>query len=164
MSEQGPQGGGFVIPQYSESELPWSYFLLKAANRSPRVAYWAESAVIACTARRLGCAEADITEDEIERVLQYQPESPVPFLRGLFLLKDQSLPGRDEPLTFGAQIPTSIQMMSQDDLLRDAAIIVQADFSVDGFHALIDAVQDDDQRDPRAAIALVMYCMMLLAS
>ena len=40
--------------------------------------------------------------------------------------------------------------------------IVQADYGRSGFHALIDAVQEDGPVEPRAAVALVLYCMMLL--
>ena len=161
-SEDGPQGGGFVIPLYREPELPWSYFLIKAASRSPKVLAWSESAVMECVARRLNIDADTLTEDHIEEALDGLPESPVPFLRGLFQLKDLALPEGTEPLCFGARIPDRISIISQDDLLRDAAIIVQADYGRSGFHALIDAVQEDGPVEPRAAVALVLYCMMLL--
>ena len=164
MSEDSPPGGGLVIPLYGEPPLPWSYFLIKAASRSPKVLAWAESAVIACTSRRLGVDLDEITEDHIEEALEYLPESPVPFLRGLFQLKDLRLPLKTDPLRMGANIPASIGVIGQDDLLGDAAIIVQVDYGKEGFHALIEAVQEEGPVDPRAAIALVMYCLMLLAS
>lgn len=160
--EEGPQGGGFVIPLYREPELPWSYFLIKAASRSPKVLAWSESAVMECVARRLNIDPDTLTEEHIERAIEGLPDSPVPFLRGLFQLKDLTLPDETEPLRLGESIPVSIPIISQDDLLRDAAIIVQADYGRSGFHALIDAVQEEGPVEPRAAVALVLYCMMLL--
>jgi hypothetical protein len=104
-----------------------------------------------------------ITEAHIEEALGLLPESPVPFLRGLFQLKDLTLPDETAPLRLGVSIPPSIAIISQDDLLSDAAIIVQADYGRDGFHVLIDAVQEEGAVEPRAAVALVLYCLLLLA-
>ena len=151
------------MPLYGEPSLPWSYFLIKSASRSPRVLAWAESAVMACVARRLNIDPDLITEQDIETALTYLPESPIPFLRGLFQLKDLTLPNKADPLRLGASIAPGISIVSQDDLLSDAAIIVQADYGREGFHVLIDAVQEEGPVEPRAAVALVLYSLMLLA-
>ena len=162
--EDGPRGGGMVLPLYGEQALPWSYFLIKAASRSPRVNHWAESAVLACVAKRLNKDPDVLTAEHFEEALQYLPESPCPFLRGLFRLKDLELPKKDDPLRLGASIPVEISIVSQDDLLRDAAIIIQADYGSEGFHALVEAVQEEGPVEPRAAVALALYGLLLLSA
>ena len=152
-----------VLPLYNEPALPWSYFLIKAASRSAKVNEWAESAVLSCVARRLNVDPDSLTAEQFDEAMRYLPESPVPFLRGLCRLKDLELPAASEPLRLGASIPAAIAIVSQDDLLRDAAIIIQVDYGPDGFHALIEAVQEDGPVEPRAAVALALYGMLLLS-
>ena len=163
MTEEGPQGGGMVLPLYGEPALPWSYFLIKAASRSPRVNHWAESSVLACVATCLNKDPDLLTAEHVDEALSGLPASPIPFLRGLFRLKDLDLPNESDPLRLGQSIPPEIAIVSQDDLLRDAAIIIQADYGPEGFHALIDAVQEEGPVEPRAAVALALYALLLLA-
>ena len=163
-AEDGPRGGGMVLPLYNEPALPWSYFLIKAASRSPRVNLWAESVVLACVAKRLNKDPDLLTTEDFDEAVRALPSSPCPFLRGLFQLKDLKLPNKGDPLRLGPSIPAEIAIVSQDDLLRDAAIIIQADYGSEGFHALIEAVQEEGPVEPRAAVALVLYGLLMLSA
>jgi hypothetical protein len=163
MSEDGPRGGGMVLHLYNETALPWSYFLLKAASRSPRVNDWAESATLVCVATCLSLDPDMVTPQHFDEAMAVLPDSPRPFLKGLFQLKDLTVPDKTEPLRLGGVLPIDSAIVSQDDLLWDAAIILQADYGPEGFHAVIEAVQEPGPVDPRAAVALALYGLLLLS-
>lgn len=163
MQSETPTGGGMVLPVYGEPDLPWTYFLLKVASRSPFVVGWAEGSVVAAVARRLNIEEENVGAEQMQQALAGIPESPVPLLRGLFRLKDEDPPKPEDELRLGAGPVSGQEILSQNDLMHDAAIIVQVDYGVDGFEAVVQSLEEDGLEDPRVAVALALYSLLILA-
>lgn len=156
--------GWAVIPVEGEEDLPWDYFVLQAARGGVRVPRWVLLAMLRAVADRLGISADAVEQADIDRAIAQLPGSPDAVLGPILERSGQKPPDpRKDALRLDeARVRGSFRdTVPVDDLLHDASWIVSANWGPAGFHACLDAIDDPDVWDARAAVAAMLYLMAI---
>ncbi len=153
----------FNIPVEGEPDLPWDYFVLQAARGGVRVPLWVGLAVTRAIGDRLGKSADEVTGEEVEAVLGGLPEDPSPKLLWLFRRFEQPIPSSADAFRLSEdQVRGSFRgVVPQLDLVHDAALMLLREYSSEHFFACMEAIEDPEQWDARAAIAAMLYVCLV---
>jgi hypothetical protein len=153
------------IPLDGEPDLPWHYFVLQAARGSSQVPHWVLLAIPAAVGQRLSIPADTVTGEHLDRALGRLPVDATPVLQLILSQAGLSLPdpGASPRLRPEAALGSYRDAVPSDDLLHDAVLRLQSDFSRDGFIARVDGT-DGAAWDARDAVAAMLFCVLLASA
>ena len=148
-----------VIPISGEIPLPWDYFLTQAAIGGARVPEWLMLAVPEAIGLHHGIPSDDVTGEHVDNAMANLPTDPMPYLRRVFSFLDLATPQATDPLRLEPEAArgSGRSIVSQADLLHDAAVLLLQDYGAERFFSLCDEVLDHEDWDARCAVAAMLY-------
>lgn len=156
-----------LIQLEGDNDLPWDYFLLQAARGGVRVPDWVLFALPPAVGAALGRLPSDVTDDDLERAFEQLPRDPTWLLHRLMKPLELQVPNPGEVglVLAESQARGSFrEAVGMPDLLHDAALVLQLDYGRAGFAACMEAIEDPSDWDARAAVAAMVYLLLLRSS
>lgn len=156
--------GRLIIPLEGQQNLPWDFFVLEAARGGVQVPRWVLAAIRGTVTARLGISTDLVMGNHIDKLADELPDQPERLLRVLLENVEQRLPDPKVDsfrLTDEALSTIRTRAVSSPDLIWDATLILLLDYTAAGFFACIEATLDDEEWDPRVAVAAMLFLQVM---